>query len=124
MRTCPVALAKLYRTTPAGFEPAPSKRNRFLICRRNHLAIAPDKSGEELSSPNSNAEIHLYGYSFLGCHNIVVIYGNKYNHLVVHNTWFTMEDPKGSDTTFYRYSKQTERKMSVSLMHAAKRRVR
>jgi hypothetical protein len=28
-------------TTPAGFEPAPSKRNRFLICRRNHLAIAP-----------------------------------------------------------------------------------
>ena len=27
--------------TPAGFEPAPSKRNRFLICRRNHLAIAP-----------------------------------------------------------------------------------
>ena len=28
-------------STPAGFEPAPSKRNRFLICRRNHLAIAP-----------------------------------------------------------------------------------
>lgn len=36
-------------TTPAGFEPAPSKRNRWiwgwepliLICRRNHLAIAP-----------------------------------------------------------------------------------
>ncbi|KAF8148842.1 hypothetical protein B0H34DRAFT_200362 [Crassisporium funariophilum] len=34
--------------TPAGFEPAPSKRNRsyertvpVLICRRNHLAIAP-----------------------------------------------------------------------------------
>ena len=27
--------------TPAGFEPAPSKRNRFLICRCNHLAIAP-----------------------------------------------------------------------------------
>lgn len=27
--------------TPAGFEPAPPKENRFLICRRNHLAIAP-----------------------------------------------------------------------------------
>ena len=33
----------LKSTTPAGFEPAPSKRNRYFIriCRRNHLAIVP-----------------------------------------------------------------------------------
>ena len=31
-------------STPAGFEPAPPKENRFLICRRNHLAIAPYQS--------------------------------------------------------------------------------
>ena len=30
--------------TSAGFEPTPSKRNRFLICRRNHLAMTPQGS--------------------------------------------------------------------------------
>jgi hypothetical protein len=29
--------------TSAGFEPTPSKRNRFLICRRNHLAMTPSE---------------------------------------------------------------------------------
>ena len=35
------AIKKLKPSTPAGFEPALPKGNRFLICRRNHLAIAP-----------------------------------------------------------------------------------
>ena len=35
------SLERKRNSTPAGFEPAPPKENRFLICRRNHLAIAP-----------------------------------------------------------------------------------
>jgi hypothetical protein len=31
---------KTRASTPAGFEPALPKGNRFLICRRNHLAMA------------------------------------------------------------------------------------
>jgi hypothetical protein len=51
--------------TPAGFEPAPSKRNRFLICRCNHLAIAPSKFEGSLNMSTHISLAHFFFWCFL-----------------------------------------------------------
>ena len=47
---------KKQKTTPAGFEPAPENRNRFLVCRFNHSAIAPWEEGLCLTIDEGNEQ--------------------------------------------------------------------
>ena len=48
MFACLIGVEDKKKSTPAGFEPALPKGNRFLIYRRNHLAMMSDNTKHKL----------------------------------------------------------------------------